>query len=427
MTCFRFLFLLLTLGLHGLAHAQNTAPYVIMIGVDGLRPASMNAHDSPNLYKLAQKGIHAQAMRPAMPSKTFVNFYSLATGLHPEHHGLVSNYPFDRKLKRAFSRRTDTTKDYWWGGEPIWITAEKQGVKSATYYWVGSETPIGNVRPSFWKPFNQSKDYGERVTEVLQWLSLPEAERPHFVTLYFSAVDSAAHMFGVNSTQETDAIQTVDKHIGDLIAGIEKSAISADSNIIVLSDHGMINLSGKRIINLDSQVDWSQFAIPDWHNKNTPVYAPFLNLYGDEAHVDSAYKALTENTIEHLRVIKRGALPANYHFDHPQRGPDLMLLADPGWSVFASKDNSVPDPTKLENKATHGYDNQAPEMAATFIASGPAFASSQDSKPVAPFDNIEVYNVIACALGITPAKNDGNLQHVNYLLSAQNQQCLTQF
>ena len=421
MTLLRCIVALLTCGLHGLVFAQSTQPFVIMIGIDGLRPASIDQQNTPNLYRLSQQGVTATSLTPAMPSKTFVNFYSLATGLHPEHHGIVSNYPFDRTLNRGFSRKTDIQDPQWWGGEPIWITAEKQNVKAATYFWVGSEVAIDDVRPTYWKPFKQNKDYGERVTEVLQWLTKPEAQRPHLVTLYFSAVDSAAHDNGVNSSQEIHAINNVDKHIGDLITGIHKLGLSDDTNIVVVSDHGMADLADERVINLDAKIDWSHFNIPDWHKKDHPVFAPYLNLYGDKAHVDSAFQALTQQPIAHLRVLKRGEFPANYHFDHPERGPDLMLLADTGWSVYASENGALPEPFKLQHTATHGYDNQAPEMAATFIANGPAFAKHSH---VPTFDNVEVYNLLACALGIKPAINDGDLHHVRNVLSADKQTCL---
>lgn len=419
----RWLIALVSLTLSSFAHAQAAKPYVIMVGVDGLRPASVTQKNMPNLYALGQQGVTAKSMTPAMPTKTFVNFYSIATGLHPKHHGIVSNYPFDRQLNRKFSRNTDATDPYWWGGEPIWITAEKQGLKAATYFWVGSEVDINGVSPSYRKTYNQNKDYAERVTEVLQWLSLPEAQRPHLVTLYFSAVDSAAHDFGVNSTEEISALARIDQHIAELLAGLQKLKAYQDINVVVVSDHGMIDLSSERVINLDALVNWSEFVVSDWHKDTSSVFSPFLNLYGERSHVDSAYQALTMNHIAHLRVIKRPALAQKYQFNHPQRGPDLMLLADPGWSIYASQDKSQPNASTLTHTATHGYDNQAPEMAATFIANGPAFAKQTTSTR---FDNIEVYNLIACALGIKPAQNDGKMSNVRHILSAEKQSCLAE-
>ena len=414
--------ILVLLGFFNTAFAQdNEDPIVIMIGVDGLRADTLERMRAPNLQSLADTGVRAN-MIPAMPTKTFVNFYSLATGLHPKNHGFVSNYPYDRELGRQFDRQTDVSDPMWWGGEPIWITAEKQGVKAATYFWVGSEVEIDGVRPSFWKPYQQNKDYAERVEEVLQWLALPEKQRPRLITLYFSAVDSAAHDFGVGSSQEREAVAKVDKHIGDLLLGLSKLGLKQRANIVVVADHGMVNLSDQRVINLDPWLDLSAFIVPDWSSNSTSVHAPFLNLYAAPKLVDAAYNKL-HKAHPKMRVLRRGNFPTDYHFDHPQREPDLMLLADTGWSIYASRDKRQPPPMlKLgRSVATHGYDNQDPLMHATFIASGPAF---KKKLMASPFNNIEVYGLLACALKVKPAKTDGKIINVQYFMT---QDCQSSF
>ncbi|MEP1551436.1 MAG: ectonucleotide pyrophosphatase/phosphodiesterase [Paraglaciecola sp.] len=399
-----------------IAVADQSQPLVLMIGVDGLRADSLERASAPNLQLLAENGVRAN-MYPAMPSKTFVNFYSLATGLHPKNHGMVSNYFYDRKLGETFNRTKHTNDPAWWGGEPIWITAEKQGVTSATYFWVGSEVAVDSIKPSYWKPFNQSKDYGERVDEVLQWFALPNEKRPRLVTLYFSAVDSAAHTFGVGSLEELAAIKKVDDHIGDLIAGLIALGLYEDTNLVIVADHGMANLSDDRVVNLDKWVDLSHFIIPDWSSTKNTVYAPYLNLYGDKVEVEKAFVKLT-NKHPNMKVLRRGNFPKDYHFDHLDRGPDLMLLADVGWTLYGSKNRLPPAPLKGSGRsiATHGYDNKHPLMQATFIASGKAFKAGVRVKP---FDNIEVYNILSCILDLVPANNDGKLKHVEDMLTKE--------
>jgi len=395
--------------------AEGPAPIVIMIGVDGLRADAVDRVVPPNLTALAHGGVRSEGMIAAMPTKTFVNFYTLATGLHPKNHGFISNYPYDRKLGRIFDRNPDAQNPDWWLGEPIWVTAEKQHVKAATYFWVGSEVAIEGIRPTYWKPFDQNKDYGERVTEVLAWLALPEGERPGLITLYFSAVDTAAHDFGVGSDKEKAAILNVDGHIGTLIEGIKKQGLFAQTNIVIVSDHGMTNLSAERVINLDNIVDLTPFIIPDWHKSHGPVLAPFLNLYGPHDATVTAQQSLT-NAHPNMKVWMRGDFPAQYHFDHPDREPDLMILADTGWSLYASEDKTDPIYMKdeINSAATHGYDNRHTDMHATFIAQGPAFQKGMIARS---FDNVEVYGILACALGINPAKNDGNINNIKYLMN----------
>ena len=392
-----------------------TSPLVIMIGIDGLRADAIDRVDAPNLRALAARGVRSKGMIPAMPSKTFVNFYSLATGLHPKNHGFTSNFPYDRKLGESFSRSKHSEDPNWWGGEPIWITAEKQGVKAGTYFWVGSEVPVKGIRPSFWKKYDQNSDYGDRVTEVLSWLALPEDKRPGLVTLYFSAVDTAAHNFGVGSKEEHDAILRVDQHVGDLLAGLKKQGLADQANIIIVSDHGMVNLSNDRLINIDELASLSTVITPDWHKERGPSYAPFMNLYGDETEITRLHK-IFENSHPNMKVFKRGHFPENYHFDHPDRAPDLMLLADTSWVLYASENNAPPVDVKTVpwSTATHGFDNQHPKMHATFLAAGPQF---KNGLTVDSFDNIEVYGLIACTLGIKPAKTDGNLANVAHFLA----------
>jgi predicted AlkP superfamily pyrophosphatase or phosphodiesterase len=414
-TTYQFIFLLLLISLCFSVKAVSAPePLVIMIGIDGLRADTLDRMPAPNIQALADSGVRAN-MIPAMPSKTFVNFYSLATGLYPEHHGMTSNYPYDKKLGRKFERKTDVSDPAWWGGEPIWITAEKQGLKSATYFWVGSEVSIDGVAPTYWKPYEQNKDYGERVDEVLAWLQLPILQRPKLVTLYFSAVDSAAHDFGVGSAEERAAVARVDQHVGDLIQGLKQLGLYQQANIIVVADHGMANLSDERLINLDELIDLSAFDVSDWNNKQKPLYAPFLSLYGGEKEIDAAHKQL-QGFNPHLQVFRRGVFPDNYHLDHPDRGPDLMIMADVGWSIYASINKAQPQTLVATGRsvATHGYDNLDPVMQATFVATGPLFKKQVRAKA---FENIEVYGLLACALGIKPAKTDGDIQGMQGMLT----------
>ncbi len=394
--------------------ASQSSPLVIMIGVDGLRPTSITPKLTPNIDKLAEQGVRAKWLVPAMPSKTFVNFYTLATGLHPENHGMISNAPYDRALGRKFENGKDSQNPEWWKGEPIWISAEKQGLKAATYFWVGSEVTIDNIQPTYWKPYNQSIKYSERVNEVLTWLKLSKTERPNLITLYFSAVDSASHDYGLNSRKERKALKKVDKHIGDLIQGLKRLGLYQDANLIVVSDHGMVDLSDERLINLDQWVDLNSFISPDWSKDRGPAYQPFIGLFGSTEDIDYVYNKL-KGKHKSMRVLKRHEFDKEYHFNHPTRAPDLMILAEPGWTLYTSEDKSLPLSLKAADKAiaTHGYDNQAPSMRASFLAHGPAFVNG---KVVEPFDNIEVYGLVACALGIKPIKTDGDIKRMSHLL-----------
>jgi alkaline phosphatase D len=387
---------------------------VILLGIDGLRPNAIDAVPAHNLQQLATTGIRAKGMIPVMPTKTFVNFYSMATGLYPKHHGMISNSPYDRRLAKTFNAGLDVQNPEWWAGEPIWISAEKQGIKTATYFWVGSEVAIDGVQPSYWKPYQQNKDYAERIEEVLAWLDLPAAQRPRFITLYFSAVDTAVHHFGLDSVQERDAILRVDHHLGSLLDGLKQRNMLNSTDIIVVSDHGMANISSERLVNLDNWLDLSDWNIPEWRVTEEDVNAPFLSLFGTADKVESAYQILRD-VHPHMQVYRANDYPEHYHFNHPDRVPDLLLLADPQWEIYASRGAKFEGklPVKTIRGATHGYDNHSPLMQATFIAKGPGFV---EHTVVEPFENIELYGLVACLLGVTPAKTDGDIQRVKHFL-----------
>ena len=372
---------------------------VLLIGLDGFRP-EMLRWDAPNLGALAARGVRAEAMIPVMPSVTFVNFYSLATGLYPQNHGMVANYPYDAEAKEHFQQATGPTEERWWQGEPIWITAEKQGLKTAIMFWLGSEVPHEGVRPSVWTPYQHEKPYQERIDEVLAWYDVPEAERPRFAAVYFDRVDTVTHYTGPNSVEAKAAVTEVDAYVGQLIDGLKARGLADTTTIIVVSDHGMVYTPPEQVIDVGEYIDLDQLVVTQFVGPYGGSGHPFLQIYGEGPALEAAYNGLSIAS-EHIRVYRGGAMPAHYHLDHPTRGPDLFAVADPGWLMRSTNVGGWRAPIP----GNHGYDNLAPEMAATFIAAGPIFP---EGEVAAPFENVNVYGMIACALGITPAKTDGD-------------------
>src|SRR3569833_2353016 len=72
-----------------------------------------------------------RGMIPSFPTVTFPNFYALATGLYPDHSGIVNNRFFDPAYDSEFVNKDPIAHEsHRWGGEPIWVTAKKQGARS---------------------------------------------------------------------------------------------------------------------------------------------------------------------------------------------------------------------------------------------------------------------------------------------------------
>jgi alkaline phosphatase D len=388
--------------------------YVVLIGLDGLRADAIErfADDAPNLRAMAARGVRAAGMVPAMPSVTFVNFYTLATGLYADRTGIVSNYAFSRGMDRVMLR-TEHSQAEWWGGEPIWATAEKQGVKTGTMFWLGSEAAIGGVRPTYWSPYEHLKPFDERTQEVLGWLALPQAERPRLATIYFHAVDTAEHIYGVGSDEERKAIAEVDAQVGALVAGVKALGLEDKTNFIVVSDHGMANVPEANIVNLDDYISFDDVFIPSFEGPEGANRNPLVHVFVENGDIDGVYEALAQaSAAAPFTAYRRERLPARWRLNNPDRTGDIVVVADEGWTLFGRSLTAKYPPSRLGG--VHGYDRHLPSMLATFIADGPRFS---DGVVAEPFDNVEVYGMIAEILGIAPADTDGDLEKVRYLMT----------
>lgn len=222
-------------------------PLTLLVGVDGFRWDILDRYELPNLERLAREGVRVKHLQPVMPSKTFPNFYAIATGLYPENNGVLGNAGFDPVLEKTF-RMSDQDDSRWFEGEPVWITVEKQNKIAATMFWVGTAAAYEGVRPSYWRPFDGSVENDERVAQVMTWVDLPVADRPDFISVYFEALDSASHGFGVGSDEEAAAASEIDDLVGSLWQGLQQRGLLSQSHIVVVGDHGMTNLSAEKII-----------------------------------------------------------------------------------------------------------------------------------------------------------------------------------
>jgi predicted AlkP superfamily pyrophosphatase or phosphodiesterase len=382
------------------APAPTNGQVVVLVSIDGFHPDYLTRGVTPNLDSMARHGVRAAWMTPSFPTKTFPNHYTLVTGLRPDHHGIVANNMWDDGLGRfTMSIRSAVQDARWWGGEPIWVTAERAGVRTAAMFWPGSEAPIGGVRPSIWQVYDAAVPNRARVDSVLAWLDVPAATRPRFLTLYANDVDHWGHQRGPESPEVDSAVARTDSMLGWLGAGIAARGLGAVVNVIVVSDHGMSATSANRLIALDDYINLSDVTVVDW----SPVGAVTPN----PGRLDAVYQAL-RNAHPHLHVYRKGEVPSRYQFGHHPRVTDLVLIADDGWTI-TTRDRFA----GFQPGGTHGYDQSLPSMRALFVASGPAFVSG---RVVPSFGNIHVYELMARILGLTPAVNDGSLDSVRVML-----------
>ena len=384
------------------AVTQIDKPYVILISADGFRYDYADKYHAANLLQLRQSGVKAKSMIPAFPSVTFPNHYTIATGMYPAHHGLVYNQFYDRNRKATYSMSDRKTVEdaSWYGGTPLWVLAEQQGMISASYYFVGTEAAIQQTYPTYWYKFGENTDINYRIDKVIDWLKLPEEVRPHFITFYISNVDHDGHMYGPDAPQTEAAVKFVDKAIGSMVEKV--NALGLPVNFIFLADHGMANVDTVTRINIATMIDTARFIIRGGGTS--------LHLYAkNAADILPTYEALKKKE-NNFTVYLRENIPAKWHYsksdDLFDRIGDIFVV--PTYpKVLSGYTNRI-------SPGAHGFDPAMKEMHASFYAWGPQI---KKGKTIRSFENIHVYPLVCQLLGLTYSKKiDGNLKVLKKIL-----------
>jgi predicted AlkP superfamily pyrophosphatase or phosphodiesterase len=378
------------------SNARAADRILVLISLDGWRWDYLDRASAPNLRGLAARGVRARSLVPSFPSSTFPNHYTIVTGLRPERHGIVANTMREPGFGPRFTMSSATAKTArWWGGEPLWVTAIRQGLRAAAMFWPGSEAPIQGVRPTHWLPFADGMSNEARVAQVLDWLALADERRPSFITLYFSDVDDAGHDHGPDSPEVLAAASRVDAALGRLIQGVAALGLLDRVNFVVVSDHGMAALDRSRVIELDDYLDLSSVEVVEW--------SPLLTMWPRRGTFDALYRALAGKD-PHLRIYRRDDVPAHLHYRNHVRIPDVIGIVDEGWLLTSSLRRLG---WRLAGfpRGGHGFDPRAPAMHGLFVAAGPQVKVGQR---IEAFENVHVYEVLCRILGVDPADNQGD-------------------
>ncbi len=417
-TGFSAILIVLLLSFAGLAHgpaviqvdhgpnapAQERKHYVVFVSLDGFRWDYAKQYGAKNLLAMAARGASApDGMLPSYPSVTFPNHYTLVTGLYPEHHGIVAMSFWNEDHTRRYSYNDPETSGdgSWYGGTPLWVLAEQQGMRAACFFWPGSEAAIGGVRPSYYLHYDEKVPNGARVAQVLAWLKLPEAQRPHFITLYFADVDHAGHGYGPDSAETRAAVLEVDATVGKLRAGI--AALDLPVDLVVVSDHGMMKEEGDWI-DLDRYADLSRFQT-----------AGDLLYANSEADAGKAYQQL-KIADAHFAVYRRADVPKELHYNGNAREGDPVIVPL-GPVAIRAHAPGVGTPDRTPHPGMHGLDaRQFPEMRAVFYAEGPDIRSGVRLKP---FENTNVYPFLTEILGLDHPPVDGSASVLSPALKSE--------
>lgn len=374
--------------------AATPAHEVILVSIDALPASVIGSSAMPTLDAIAAAGVRADWMISSVPTLTFPNHYTLATGLYPDHHGIVHNNMSDPELGIFASKEAASADDgRWWGGEPIWATLQKQGGIAATMFWPGSGAEIAGQRPRHRRAFDKTVTAAARVDQILAWLDLPPGQRPQLLTLYFDQFDIAAHDGGTSSPDAIAAQRTVDAALARLRDGLRARGLEPTTDLIVVSDHGMSDVPRDQVRYLDDVLP------PDAYD--TPWWGAFVGIVPKPGHEDAVANAFV-GAHDHYRCWRKAEVPAEWHFGTHRRIPAIVCQTDAGWRVQPRSVPLWPQPVRGE----HGFAAEAPSMRATFVAAGPSF---RPGVVLAPFPNVDIYPLLAHLLGVQPAPNDGSL------------------
>ena len=385
--------------------AAQSKPYVLLISFDGFRWDYSERGITPNIDTLKNSGVHALSLRPSFPSKTFPNHYSIITGMYPENHGIIANSftnPYTSDKYRI--GKSPAVKDSkWYIGEAFWETAERNNIKTASYFWPGSEVELEYRHPSIYETYEHNRPYKERIDGVINWLKLPQNEKPHFITLYFHDTDTYGHNFGPNSAEINQSIQRLDSLIGYLNYGLSKIGMSDSVNVILVSDHGMTDISSEEYINIEEMLVGYDYELGGAKT--------FMMIEPSTSDFDSVYSILKANE-NHYNVYLKEEVPDYFHFSKHPFIYSIVLVAEIGWSLV---NNEWLKGLKRDySKGNHGFDNNHTDMHGIFIAKGPNFKERYTTGTIW---NIDINPLLCKIFNIQPRSNiDGKLERIQFIL-----------
>jgi predicted AlkP superfamily pyrophosphatase or phosphodiesterase len=369
---------------------QQAKHYVVMVSLDGFRYDYPMEHGAPHLDAIAKEGVSTPTgMFPSYPSVTFPNHLTLVTGLRPEHHGIVSNGFLDPDRKASYDMldAKANTDGSWYGGTPLWVLAEQQGMRSASIFWPGSEAAIQGVRPSYYGHFDEHVDEVKRIDQVIAWLKLPAAQRPHFITLYYADTDHAGHKYGPDAPETKAAVHHVDELVGKLYEALKLTGLPVD--LIVTADHGMAKLDEKPLV-LDQSAEILRGD--RFESRGELIYAK------TEADAEKAFEEFRAHPDPRFTAYRRLEVPKELDYTASAREGDPVIVMHGAYYITVH-DQKVPI------VASHGFPpHEVPQMKAIFYAAGPDIA--EDVK-LPSFDNIDVFPFVAKLLGLETPPVDG--------------------
>jgi len=320
--------------------------------MDGLRHDYPDKSESGGFSLMTSKGVKAKSLIPVYQSTTFPTHVSMATGVYPDIHGIMHNSFYD-KQKGSYSYSPEAN---WIESKPIWAYLEEKGIKTATYFWVGSETDWNGIEISYSKfPFSNSVSEKTKIQQILDWLSLPDNERPRLIMSWWHGIDSTAHKYGMSDNRVSQKFIEQDQHLLDLINKIEEKDLWKKLTLIVVSDHGMTDISN--LINVNELLKKGEI-------KSKVSLGPAIGhiFLENKEDISKAIKTLKQNKF--IRVKRKNEIDDSLNLIHPTRTGDIVIFTESPNMLVSRRNNNPPI-------GMHGYNPKTnKDMEGIFLAYG---------------------------------------------------------
>ena len=387
--------------------ASAKKPYLILISLDGFRWDYVEKYKPPHLINFIKNGINSESLIPSFPTKTFPNHYTIATGMYPDKHGIIANsfYSYDKDMTYRIRDREKVEDGSFYGGNPIWIQANRSNMVTASYFFVGTEANIQGLKPTYYYRFDNSVKNEVRVNQAIDWLKLPPKKRPHLITMYFSDMDDTGHKYGTKNDEELKkTLFELDTQLGVLFKGIEKTGLAV--NIIIVSDHGMSTVPISKFIAIEKIENDSLYTSID--------NGAIVNIHpNNKNQIDSIYTYLKKKE-SNFKVYKTENTPGFEYIPKNKNWGAIQILPDFGYYFSSTKGIASRKQHINTNFGVHGYDQKHKDMHGIFYANGPAFKKAHRTPSI---KNIHIYPLMCKILGLeVPSNIDGNLNQIKNVL-----------
>nr|XP_058904979.1 ectonucleotide pyrophosphatase/phosphodiesterase family member 7 [Kogia breviceps] len=382
-------------------HRQGSRNKLLLVSFDGFRWNYDQDVDTPNLDTMALDGVKARYMTPAFVTMTSPCHFTLVTGKYIENHGVVHNMFYNTSSKVKLPYHATLGIERWWdnGSLPIWITAQRQGLKTGSFFYPGGnvtyqgEAVTLSRKEDVLHNYKDEVEWRANIDTVMKWFT---EEGLDLVTLYFGEPDSTGHKYGPESQERKEMVMQVDRTVGYLRDSIRNSGLESSLNLIIVSDHGMSTVN-KKASDLVEFHKIANFTFKDIEFELLD-YGPNGMLLPKEGRLEKVYEGL-KDAHPRLHVYKKELFPKSFHYaSHPRITP-LLMYSDVGYVIHGRVNVQF-------NNGEHGFDNNVRDMKTIFRAVGPSFKRGLE---VEPFESIHVYELVCKLLGIVPEANDGLL------------------